>query len=479
MLFNSYDFLLFFPLVVLAYFIIPAKIRYIWILLASYYFYSVWNPKFVFLLISVTVITYLAAIGVERKKKWPLIVGSSVCFLVLFGFKYLNFVSENVNRILSSMEASTTIPYFDIVLPVGISFYTFQAVGYVIDVYRGKISAEKNILRYGLFLSFFPQLVAGPIERSENLLKQLRNIHTINIYKWENIASGFKLMVWGYFEKVVIADRAAILVDTVYNSYQNYGFWEIAIATILFAIQIYCDFDGYTNIARGVAKMMGIELIRNFKQPYFAQNIVDFWKRWHVSLTAWLTDYLYIPLGGSRKGKIRNYINIFIVFFVSGLWHGASWHYIIWGVLHAVYQTVYKVWGVIKEKLSIPTWNKSMKLINCILTFAIVDFAWLFFRANSTSDAIGMIKRMGDFVPKVSIYNLGLSAYDWKILLGSILVLFLVDWCRERKISISETMNRQMMGGSIIVYTLAVLAVVLFGVYGTGYDVGQFIYFQF
>ena len=406
-------------------------------------------------------------------KNLLLVLAISICFLLLLWFKYINFAIENVNHFLEIIGASKVMPYFDIILPVGVSFYTFQAVGYVIDVYRGKISAEKNILRYGLFISFFPQLVAGPIERSGNLLNQLRNIHTINIYNWENVIHGFRLMIWGYFEKLLIADRAAILVDTVYNSYYSYGFWEIATATILFALQIYCDFDGYTNIARGVAKIMGMDLMPNFGQPYLAQNIVDFWKRWHLSLTTWFTDYLYIPLGGSRKGKLRNYVNIFIVFLVSGLWHGASWHYVVWGGLHAIYQIVYKIWRSIRVSLSLPQNLVNFKVINCIFTFVIVDFAWLFFRAGSMDDAMEMIKCMGDFVPKVSVYNLGLSSYDWTILLWSILVLFIVDYHRAKGIRLMK--DRE--GG--FVCALAVLAIVFFGVYGSGYDVGQFIYFQF
>ena len=478
MLFNSFNFLIFFPIVLLTYFAIPAKVRYIWVLICSYYFYASWDFIFIFLLFFITLITYFAALGVEIYKKAEtknllLVLAISICFLLLLWFKYINFAIENVNHFLEIIGASKVMPYFDIILPVGVSFYTFQAVGYVIDVYRGKISAEKNILRYGLFISFFPQLVAGPIERSGNLLNQLRNIHTINIYNWENVIHGFRLMIWGYFEKLLIADRAAILVDTVYNSYYSYGFWEIATATILFALQIYCDFDGYTNIARGVAKIMGMDLMPNFGQPYLAQNIVDFWKRWHLSLTTWFTDYLYIPLGGSRKGKLRNYVNIFIVFLVSGLWHGASWHYVVWGGLHAIYQIVYKIWRSIRVSLSLPHNLVNFKVINCIFTFVIVDFAWLFFRAGSMDDAMEMIKCMGDFVPKVSVYNLGLSSYDWTILLWSILVLFIVDYHRAKGIRLMK--DRE--GG--FVCALAVLAIVFFGVYGSGYDVGQFIYFQF
>lgn len=225
-------------------------------------------------------------------------------------------------------------------LPVGISFYTFQALSYTLDVYKNKIQAERNILKYALFVSFFPQLVAGPIERSGHLLSQIQAVSTLKLWQYDRIRDGLVLMFWGLFQKMVIADRASILVNNVYNNYTSYGCVEIVIATILFAFQIYCDFGGYTNIARGAAQVMGFELIQNFRQPYLALNIKDFWHRWHMSLTSWFTDYLYIPLGGSHKGNVHKYFNILLVFTVSGLWHGASWNYIAWGLLHAIYQIV-------------------------------------------------------------------------------------------------------------------------------------------
>lgn len=306
MLFNSIDFLIFFPIVVFIYFIIPRKARYVWLLAASYYFYMGWNPRYAILIALSTVITYVSSIFIEKsqnagnnitKNIW--LAGSLVSNLgILFVYKYLTFFLDNLNAVISRFGLSTIDRQLDFLLPVGISFYTFQALSYTFDVYRGEIRAERNILKYALFVSFFPQLVAGPIERSANLLSQIQNVHKIEAWKYERIRNGLLLMMWGLFQKLVIADRAAILVDNVINNYVAYGFVELSLAVILFAVQVYCDFGGYTNIARGAAKVMGFELMNNFEQPYMAMNIKDFWRRWHISLTSWFTDYIYIPLGG-------------------------------------------------------------------------------------------------------------------------------------------------------------------------------------
>lgn len=306
MLFNSIDFLIFFPIVVFTYFIIPRKTRYVWLLVASYYFYMGWNPKYAILIALSTVITYVSSIFIERSqnagnniKKNIWLAGSLVSNLgILFVYKYLTFFLDNLNAVISRFGLSTIDRRPDFLLPVGISFYTFQALSYTFDVYKGEIKAERNILKYALFVSFFPQLVAGPIERSVNLLSQIQNVHKIDVWKYERIRNGLLLMMWGLFQKLVIADRAAILVDNVINNYVAYGFVELSLAVILFAVQVYCDFGGYTNIARGAAKVMGFELMNNFEQPYLAMNIKDFWRRWHISLTSWFTDYIYIPLGG-------------------------------------------------------------------------------------------------------------------------------------------------------------------------------------
>lgn len=342
MLFNSIDFMIFFPIVLLVYFVIPKKIRYVWLLIASYYFYMGWNAKYALLIAFSTVMTYIGGIllslieakNISHKVGWKkgVIIGSFTINLgILVFFKYFDFLLSNFNRIVKACGISPIERTFDVILPVGISFYTFQALGYIIDVYRGEIKAEKNLLKYALFVSFFPQLVAGPIERSKNLISQIKNVENIKLWNYKHITNGAVQMLWGMFLKMVIADRIAIFVDTVYDGYWYYGSIELVLATALFAIQIYCDFASYSLIAKGAARIMGFELMENFNTPYFAKSIKEFWRRWHISLSSWFRDYLYIPLGGSRCSRWKKYRNIMITFLVSGLWHGANWNFVIWG----------------------------------------------------------------------------------------------------------------------------------------------------
>lgn len=382
MLFNSFDFLIFFPLVTIVYLIIPKCARSIWLILTSYYFYMSWNPKYAILIGLSTVITFISGILIERanfdKAKKTVVALSLISNLgILAVFKYMNFALDTLDIICEAAGIEFIDKRLDLLLPVGISFYTFQALGYTLDVYRGTVTAEKNIVNYALFVSFFPQLVAGPIERSGNLLSQIRNIKQINLYDYDRTRNGIMLMFWGLFQKLVIADRASILVNQVYNNYQNYGFFELATASILFAFQIYCDFGGYTNIARGSALVMGFSLMDNFRQPYLAISIKDFWRRWHISLTSWFTDYLYIPLGGSHKGLIRKYINIFIVFAVSGLWHGAKWHFVVWGGIHAILRIGGDIKTHLEKKLAryVQPETISRKIRRGIATFVMVDIA--------------------------------------------------------------------------------------------------------
>ncbi len=340
MQFNSFDFMLFFPVVLAVYFVVPIKVRSMWLLIASYYFYMSWNAKYALLIGFSTMITFACGIGIEKWKemgnaksrvKWLLIFGIVVNLMILAVFKYGNFALESVDMILRRLHIGTMDRRVDLLLPVGISFYTFQALGYVIDVWRGEVKAEKSIVKYALFVSFFPQLVAGPIERSKNLLEQIRDVEQIKLWNAKRVASGAILMVWGFFTKMVIADRVAILVDMVFDNFRLYGGTELLLAAIGFSIQIYCDFGSYSLIAIGAAKIMGIHLMENFDTPYFAKDIRDFWSRWHISLSTWFRDYLYIPLGGNRKGKFRKAMNLMIVFLVSGLWHGANWTFFLWG----------------------------------------------------------------------------------------------------------------------------------------------------
>lgn len=343
MLFNSINFLIFFPIVVLIYFLIPKRGRYLWLLAASYYFYMCWNVKYIVLILSSTLVTWIAGWFVfawKEKARRKAVLGASLLFNLglLFFFKYFDFFWENCGKALGILGKSLPDKPFDVLLPVGISFYTFQALGYLFDVYRGKIEPERNFFRYALFVSFFPQLVAGPIERSDHLLQQMNHIEEIKVWDYENIAHGLMQMVWGLFQKMVIADRVAILVDMVFNNYYIYGTVPLAMGAAGFGLQIYCDFASYSAIAIGAARVMGFDLMENFDTPYFSRSISEFWHRWHISLSSWFRDYLYIPLGGNRCSRLRKYGNLLITFMVSGLWHGAGWTFLAWGMLHGVYQ---------------------------------------------------------------------------------------------------------------------------------------------
>ena len=490
MLFNSIDFLIFFPIVILIYFLIPKKIKYLWLLGASYYFYMCWNAKYALLILTSTVITYLSGLLIEKantqKIKKLVVAGSFVANLgILFYFKYINFALNIVSGVLSKVNIQIDIPAFDILLPVGISFYTFQALSYTMDVYRKEIYAEKNFFRYALFVSFFPQLVAGPIERSKNLLTQLS---TPKPFEFVRAREGFLLMLWGYFLKVVLADRIAVFVDTVYGDYGNYGGIYLVVASILFAIQIYCDFAGYSTVAVGAAKILGIQLMENFNAPYLSTSVADFWRKWHISLTSWFRDYLYIPLGGSRKGKIRKYINEMIVFLVSGLWHGAQFSFVAWGGLNGLYQVVgealkpFRDWLV--EKLHLNRASLGHKLIHMAGTFALVDFAWIFFRANSFSDAIAIIKSMLTtnnlwVLFDNSLYGCGLNEKNFHFMLLAICILIFADICKHKGINIIKLAMEQDYWFRWLFVSLVIAFILTFGIWGPGYDAGNFIYFQF
>ena len=333
MLFNSLEFLLFFPAVCLCYYVIPYRVRYLFLLACSYFFYMCWNPQYALLMLTSTVITYASGLLIDsadkvtdekqriRRKKLYVALSFVSNLAILFFFKYFDFAADSVVRILSMAGIEARVPAFDVILPVGISFYTFQALSYTVDVYRKDIYAERNFLKYALFVSFFPQLVAGPIERSKNLLIQINEKHK---FEFERVRSGLLLMLYGYFQKVVLAEYLAVVVDSVYNTYTERTGFQLMIATIFFAFQIYCDFGSYSNIAIGAAKVMGFRLMENFNTPYFAVSVADFWRRWHISLSTWFRDYLYVPLGGNRRGRVRKWFNLMVVFLASGLWHGAS-----------------------------------------------------------------------------------------------------------------------------------------------------------
>lgn len=496
MLFNSLEFLIFFPIVVLVYFIIPNKFKYLWLLVTSYYFYMCWNAEYALLMLFSTVITYLSGLALERAKKAEkteirknkkIIVFICVLLnlLVLFYFKYSNFIFSILNSIFNIFHIQFNMPQFDILLPVGISFYTFQALGYTLDVYRDDIYAEKNFFRYALFVSFFPQLVAGPIERSKNLLKQLADVKK---FSFEALREGVLLMIWGFFLKIVLSDRIAIFVDTVYGDYETYAGWYLVVATMLFAVQIYCDFYGYSVIAMGTARILGIQLMENFSAPYLSTSVAEFWRKWHISLTSWFKDYLYIPLGGSKKGKRRKYLNKLVVFLVSGLWHGASISFIAWGGLNGLYQVVGEYLQPFKDKivkiLRLNRQSLGHKITSMIITFVLVDFSWIFFRATQFKEAITIIKQMVVVKnPWVlfdgSLYTCGLDSKNFCLMLIGIGILIFADYLKHKGINVREIIIAQDYWVRWIVIAFSVLAIVTFGVWGSGYDAANFIYFQF
>lgn len=495
--FNSINFMIFFPVVLALYFVIPKALRQIWLLAASYYFYMSWNARYALLIAASTLITYVSGIAIERyrdsgrtgRRLTVLFSCLGINLGILLFFKYGNFLIASLDRGLELLHIGSVDQRFYFLLPVGISFYTFQALGYTIDVYRGDVRAETNLIRYALFVSFFPQLVAGPIERSKNLLSQMQNIAEIKLWNARRVTSGTILMIWGFFVKMVIADRAAVLVNTVFDNYHMYGSTELVLAAVFFALQIYCDFGSYSLIAIGAAKIMGFELMENFNTPYFACSIRDFWSRWHISLSTWFRDYLYIPLGGNRRGRVRKSVNIMIVFLASGLWHGADWSYVVWGGIHGAYQVIGDYLASFREKcirkLRVNTACFSWKFLQTAVTFVLVVFAWIFFRADSIGDALQYIRRIWVRpTPWVlfngEIFTLGLDRPEMNILLVSICMLGLVDLVRYRKKMTLDVFlmqqNLWFRGGIMI--GLVVLIFVC-GKYGVGFDPQQFIYFQF
>ncbi len=437
MTFNSAEFLLFYPIVTLLYFILPKKLKWPMLLVASYYFYMCYQASLVFLIFGTTLVSWLMSMVIDKCrrqciKKICLAVTLISSLGVLFFYKYFNFLSGSFSGLASLFGAEIPPLILDLVLPVGVSFYTFQTLSYVIDVYRGDIKNERNFFFYALFVSFFPQLVAGPIERPSNLIPQLKEIR-----KWnsDDAIKGAKHMIVGFFKKVCVADLLSIYVDAVYNDAQNATAWGIIIATVFFAVQIYCDFSGYTDIAIGCARVMGIRLMKNFDHPYRATTIKEFWARWHISLSSWFRDYLYIPLGGSRCKKWRHLFNLFVVFLVSGLWHGAAWTFVIWGAIHGIYQIAGNLTAKgrrkIIEGIGLKESSVPVVLLRRVVVFVLVCFAWLFFRANSMADAITLLGALFNTGWTVSLSEtlsiIGLDTVGILMSLCSITTLVMMD----------------------------------------------------
>ena len=490
MAFNSIRFLVFFPVVLLLYYVIPGKYKNVWLLICSYFFYGCWNVRYCLLLLICTLLSYFVAIIAEENaenpgfKKKIFIMG--VLFLVgmLSAYKYTNFVLQNLSELLGRFGLSE-LPQLDIVMPVGISFFTFQALGYLIDVYSGKMSAERSFVNYALFVSFFPQLLSGPIGRAGKLLPQYREAKA---FSYEKVRDGFLQLLWGFFLKLVISDRAASLVAMVYGDYHSFTGMQIVFATVIYGVQIYCDFYGYSSMAIGAAEMLGIELPENFDTPYLAASVQEFWRRWHMSLSSWLRDYIYFPLGGSRCSKRRHYINILIVFLVSGLWHGAKWSFVAWGLLHGVYQVLGNVFAPYRrrlcEKMAIRTDTSVFLLGRIFVTFVLVDFAWLFFRADGFLNALRMCKRILLELHPLSLmngrlYELGLDRMNFWLLVYGIGFLLLTDILRYRGVRLRTWFVQQNWLFRELMVVGGILFILVFGIWGNAYNASSFIYFQF
>jgi alginate O-acetyltransferase complex protein AlgI len=405
----------FFPAVLLLYFILPSKYRNAFLLLASCYFYMVWKAEYIIIMLAEAVINYYGAIyiakaGAQKKKKLYLAACLVINFGILFVFKYLNFFNDTVHNFLNSINVMYNYPQFRLLLPIGISFYTFQISSYVMDVYRNKVPAEKSLMTLTLFKMFFPQLVAGPIERAGHLLPQFKAEHK---FSFSGAKDGLKMMLWGFFKKLVIADRLAVLVNTVYNNPHEYNGIGLMIATVFFAFQIYCDFSGYSDIAVGAARILGFSLINNFNTPYFSKSISEFWKRWHISLSSWFKEYLYISLGGNRVSKGRWYFNLFFTFLVSGLWHGANWTYIVWGALNGFYM-IFSIWTAgpreaAEKILGLNRIPAVFKVYKIAVTFFLTCVAWVFFRAKTIQDAFYVLTNMFTGKDNLLLVNIFLS----------------------------------------------------------------------
>jgi alginate O-acetyltransferase complex protein AlgI len=481
MLFNSIEFLIFLPFVILVYYLLDYRIRWLFLLTSSYYFYMSWNPKYVLLLLFFTLINYFAAQKIDlaksdKIKKYWLYFSLISSFSLLFVFKYFNFVSSSVTIFLNQYSMNLDPFLVSVLLPVGISFYTFQTIGYVLDVYWGKIKPEKHFGIFALYVSYFPQLVAGPIERASNLLPQLRKNHKFDL---DNLLTGIKIMLWGFFLKLVIGDRLAIIVNYIYNDIYNFTGLYLFLATYFFSFQIFCDFAGYSFIAIGSAKIMGVNLMENFRRPYLSKSIQEFWQRWHISLSTWFKDYLYIPMGGNRVSINRFYFNIFIVFLVSGIWHGANWTFFIWGALHGFYLILGNLFSrlILIQKNYISLYIDFRKfsvftnLIKIFITFNLVSFSWIFFRANNIYEAWYIVTHLLSF----SLFSLDFGVKIEVIYLGLLFLLFLIIHDILEELGFKNYIFNKSIHFELIFNNLIFLLLLLFGIF-TG---GKFIYFQF
>lgn len=499
MLFNSLQYVLFLPLVIGLYYLLPHKFRWILLLVSSYFFYMCWSVSYAALIGISTIVTFFSGILISREnkrleqgdidkvkctrnKKIYVALSFTINIGILAFFKYSPMMLSTIEGMAQFLGSNINMPDFKYLLPVGISFYTFQALSYTVDVYRAKIDASKHFGKYALFVSFFPQLVAGPIERSTNLLPQFDEVKRFNLSKSRK---AFLLILWGMFKKVVIADRMAPAVEQVYSNIHVNNGVSIAVATFFFAIQVYCDFSAYSDIAIGSANIMGFNLMRNFKRPYFSKSIGEFWKRWHISLSTWFRDYLFIPLGGSRVSTSRWVFNIMVVFVCSGLWHGARWTYVMWGAMHGIYLVIGRFTRPYRDKalkkLRIDRKWKISQLVSILITFALFCFALMFFRVNSIPDGIYATKEL--FSIKADMFSIPDLMTKMNASMNDIIFMFLcssillVVELIETKIDIKETLENKIWPIRWLIYLVLIFSVILLGLYGVG-D-AAFIYFQF
>jgi len=478
MLFNSFEFLYFFLVVTTCYFVLPHKLRWMLLLVSSCYFYMAFVPVYILILFGTIIIDYMAGICIEKKitaqkqqqARFFLIVSLIANIGILAVFKYYNFFIDNTHVLFQSLGMPVELPYLKILLPIGLSFHTFQAMSYTIEVYRGNQKAERHFGIYALYVMFYPQLVAGPIERPQQMLHQFYEKKT---FDYDGVKKGLLLMLFGFFKKVVIADRLGTITDLVFDHPQDYPASSLILAAVCFSFQIYCDFSGYTDIAIGSARVMGFKLMENFNQPYHSRSIAEFWNRWHISLSGWFRDYLYIPLGGNRVALPKWCFNLTIVFLLSGLWHGANWTFIVWGLLHAFYMMTGKLSEKWRNKMAsfiLPrAWM--MNSMNVALTFFLVTIAWIFFRANNLNDALYFIAHM--FKYDVTVKLPGGLVYIL-LSLGLVLVLELIQLLQNR-VDLYAWLNKQHLIVRWMTYYAIIAAIIYFG----EFDEVQFVYFQF
>ncbi len=515
MLFNSFQYILFFPLAVMIYFALPKKYKWMFLLAASYYFYMCWKVEYVFLIVFSTLVDYIAGIYMGKthkksKRKKFLIISLVFNLGILFVFKYLDFFNENLRIILNEFNIFYNVPAFDLLLPVGISFYTFQTISYSVDIYRGKREPEKHLGKFALYVSFFPQLVAGPIERSTTLLPQFYKDHK---FDYKRVTNGIKLILWGLFKKVVIADRLGYIVYYVYNSPQHYAGLPLLITTYFYMFQIYCDFSGYSDIAIGSAQVMGYKLMENFRRPYFARSIAEFWQRWHISLSTWFRDYIFYSLPFRRKRKKKKvltqqgeqivskekakpkpkhkpkyalwriYRNTFIVLFLSAFWHKGSWPFFMWGFLNGFFIVLSSYTKHIREKISSFIFPKKYKIsrwlhhfFQVFVTFHLITLTFVFSRSKTIKEAWYIITHMFDNFLKGDLYRwgMGLSIEEFYFGLGSVIFLIIVQLVQS-KTRLREFLSSQPIWLRWSAYYLVIFLILVFGVFKEL----KFVYFQF